>query len=297
MRASLVLFGLGIVGCTGGQGPAGPEGPAGAMGTNGSQGATGPYAPGAGTPGPANAVLTSDGAGSAAWSTSATLTNLAVTGTGKAGFGTTTPSAKLDVVTENTDTAFQVSRFNDDSAAAVIKAIRALGTAATPVAVAASTGLLTISAFGHDGTVPQPAGELSFTVDGAVSPGVVPTRFSISTTDPTGTMTERLRIDQYGHLIAPQTSTPTLSNCGSGGTIVGNDISGQFTVGTGATQCTVIFAHTFAGTGFTPQCSVTEHEGVPYNYAVVAAAFIVNSIDPSGNPITGTTFEYICIGH
>ena len=299
MRASLIVVGLGLVGCTGAQGPAGPEGSMGTMGTMGSQGAVGPYAPGAGTPGPANAVLTADGSGSAAWSTSAALTSLAVTGTGKAGFGTTTPSAKLDVVTENTDTSLQVSRFNDDSAAAVIKAVRALGTAAAPVAVATSTGLLTISAFGHDGTSPQPAGQLAFTVDGAVSAGVVPTRFSISTADSTGAMTERLRVDQFGHLIAPQQSTPTLNaDCGAGATITGNDMTGAFRLSTapGTTQCTVSFAHTFANTGFHPSCSVSEHEGLPFGAGAVDDAFRVVGTDVN-QPIAGATFEYICIGH
>jgi hypothetical protein len=299
MRASCVLLGLGFAGCTGATGPAGAMGAMGDPGATGSQGAVGPFAPGAGTAGPANAVLTSDGSGSAAWSTSATLSALHVTGTGKAGFGTTAPTAKVDVATENTDVSLQASRFNNDSAAAAVNIVRALGTAATPLAVTASTNLFTLTALGHDGTGPQAAGQIAFAVDGTVATGVVPGRVTISTANAAGTMVERLRIDQYGHLIAPQTTSPTLSSCGTGGTITGNDISGTFTVGSGASSssCTVSFAHTFAGTGFTPHCSVTEHEGVPYNYAVVLDAFVVNSVDPVGNPITGATFEYLCIGH
>src|SRR5258708_37015668 len=101
MRGAFVLFGFGFgsIACTGGTGPTGAMGDKGDPGGNGevgSQGATGSYAPGAGTPGSANAVLTADGAGSATWSTSASLSPPPVTGTGKAGFGRTTAAAKVD---------------------------------------------------------------------------------------------------------------------------------------------------------------------------------------------------------
>jgi len=86
--------------------------------------------------------------------------------------------------------------------------------------------------------------------------------------------------------------TPTVSSCGSGGSIAGNDTSGTVTEGGTASGCTITFAQPF---NTTPDCVISSPNANPsltsYTYTISSTVLkIFNNSGPSFK------FSYICIG-
>jgi hypothetical protein len=71
---------------------------------------------------------------------------------------------------------------------------RARGTDTVPTAVAASDEISEITFVAHDGTSYVTTSEITHTVDGVVSTGVIPTRIDISATDETGSRSNKISI-------------------------------------------------------------------------------------------------------
>lgn len=97
-------------------------------------------------------------------------------------------------------------------------------------------------------------------------------------------------ISSGGHIIASSTS-PVLSSCGTGPTMVGSDAHGTVTAGATSGGCTVTFQIPYSAT---PVCTVTPQTGSVVNtfsYTVSATAIVVTET------AFGTgKFDYICRG-
>jgi hypothetical protein len=86
-------------------------------------------------------------------------------------------------------------------------------------------------------------------------------------------------------------STPALSSCGTSPTIVGSDIAGTVTMGTGSpTGCTITFANAYSSA---PHCNVTWRGNVlaTQNYSISTTAITLNQTGTSSNVV-----DYICWG-
>ena len=274
-----VLLLSAAIGCTGPAGPTGPEGPAGAMGLDGSDDL------GSGS---AGSILTTDGSGNTTWSTSATLTDLAVT-TGRLGVGTTTPQTKVDIATENGDDSLQLRRYTNNSNAVKIDFAKALGSIASPAAVDVGTNIYSLLAYAFDGAAFQLAGTVTMQVDAGFAAGIVPGKLQVFTTDPAGVQRERLRVDSLGHWISPAQVAPALTACGTGPAVTGTDAAGTVTVGSAATGCTITFAAAYASA---PHCSVSSRAGAAFSYNVSANAITITSI----GALSSTAVDFTCIG-
>ena len=105
------------------------------------------------------------------------------------GIGTTSPEKKLEVngsglfTLDSTDDTrgLYVEQYNDDSKAASIGFKRARGTKSSPSALSSGDNIGFFRSQGYDGTGYQQSSYFGFTVDGAVSSGVVPTALVIGT--------------------------------------------------------------------------------------------------------------------
>jgi hypothetical protein len=133
--------------------------------------------------------------------------------------------------------------------------------------------------------------EIAVATTSLASGGTPPNTLESSTT-----IKASLLISNGGHFVSSGTA-PTILNCGTGATVVGNDIAGRVTWGTGAPgNCTIIFHTPFAA----PPVCVANTSGVTFPPMMVTSAPTATQvgldIDPSygGNP--GDKFWYICIG-
>jgi hypothetical protein len=86
---------------------------------------------------------------------------------------------------------------------------------------------------------------------------------------------------------------PTLTSCGSSPSIAGTDLAGDFTEGSGATGCTLVFANSY---GRAPTCSLTPKQTASlssFTYNGSGSAFTGFTIANSG----ALSFSYICVQH
>lgn len=92
------------------------------------------------------------------------------------------------------------------------------------------------------------------------------------------------------HIVATGT-VPTASSCGSGPAIVGTDMAGTLTVGTGVvSSCTVTFAAQWVNP---PACSVASNAAIAsQTLAITTSTFIVG-----GTSVSGDIIPYICLGN
>jgi hypothetical protein len=112
-------------------------------------------------------------------------------------------------------------------------------------------------------------------------------------TDTGGTIRQRFDFDTAGHFNANVVTLPTLTGCGTGATVVGTDLSGTVTEGTGATGCTITFATSYATTynAPAPHCTVTGESGL-LTYSLSTTAITVLNV----GPLSGTNIDYTCTG-
>lgn len=163
-------------------------------------------------------------------------TPFVVTGAGRVGIGMTTPGVALQV--QNTTQA--AGYFDTLSNNSAISLRRNNGTFASPTTVASGETIGTYDFLGHDGTSYRDVARVSGVVDAAVSTGVVPGRLIFSTTNASGTLTERMRIDSSGQVgigVAPAAGRNlTVSKAITGSTqgigiLVGGQVQSDVTAG------------------------------------------------------------------
>lgn len=97
-------------------------------------------------------------------------------------------------------------------------------------------------------------------------------------------------VSNTGHLYASSTA-PTLSSCGTGPGINGDDHHGYITVGGTATACTATFAAPYPAR---PMCIVTDETGsitATFSYSVTASAITITDTGLSNNVV-----DYYCEG-
>lgn len=86
---------------------------------------------------------------------------------------------------------------------------------------------------------------------------------------------------------------PTLSSCGTSPTIVGSDLAGTVTVGTGtATSCTVTFASSYTDEPVCVATSNSNNANPLYFSAKSATAFTVST--SAGTNLAGQLFNFVC---
>jgi len=92
------------------------------------------------------------------------------------------------------------------------------------------------------------------------------------------------------HLESRGTAPAVAGSCGSSPTIVGTDVAGKVTTGTGSpTSCTVTFATTWTNA---PACTVTNETTANLARAVSTTTTVVLS----GTFVAGDVLSYICLG-
>ncbi|NTW33148.1 MAG: hypothetical protein HGB12_11070 [Bacteroidetes bacterium] len=228
LATSLMVYNLG----TSGLSPAGfyywngsqwiqAIGPQGATGADGSVGATG--------------VTGLLGAGSATgnttyWDGSQWVTNSSniYNAGGNVGIGTSTPSAKLEIVGSSISKINDGARITDnyysysnDAEPSYIGLRKARGSLSSPGSINNGDGLLRLIGLGYDGSNWQNAGEIYLSADGTPANGTVPGKITFYTT-PVGTSsypTPRMTILNGGN-IGIGTTSPTANL----------DIEGKFTI-------------------------------------------------------------------
>lgn len=191
--------------------------------------------------------------------------------TGSVGIGTTTPWAKLSIVS---NTAPQLAVATGTGVLPVFK----VEAATTTIGNGSGLGFLGI------GTT-TPFSTLSITGNVSTIP------FTISTTSATLASSTLFQIDQKGS-IHTGGGVPTLSSCGTAPFFDGNSNDQAGTVTTGATAggCTVTFSVTKS---IAPHCVVTPQTGSvanTFSYTVSATAITVTE-----TAIGGNKFDYICV--
>ena len=128
--------------------------------------------------------------------------------TGNAGVGTTTPATSLHVATESNDATRGIvsAQHSDNVNGSMFRFWKSRGTKASPTSVTDgdSIGLLYVD--GYDGSAYVSGGRIKFTVDGAVSSGVVPTAVQFFSGSSGGGV-ERMRINAAG-FVGIGTSNP-----------------------------------------------------------------------------------------
>jgi len=144
----------------------------------------------------------------AQWTTGTNINN---TNTGNVGVGTTTPASSLHVATESNDVTRGIisSQHSENSNGAMFRFWKSRGTRTSPTAVANGDSLGLLYTDGYDGSSYVSGGRIKFFVDGAVSPGVVPTAVQFFSGNSGGGV-ERMRISSSGNVgigtIAPNYS-------------------------------------------------------------------------------------------
>jgi len=162
---------------------------------------------------------------------------------------------------------------------------------------------------GSDGAAFQSGGWISASVDGTPGANDMPGRLSLNTTPDGGvTPNERVRIDSAGRVgigtVALNTdsrleieghltfegSPPVVSACGTSPSIVGTDVAGKVTTGSGTvTSCVLTFATQWATT---PACVVSEETAAVAIRGVTSTAALVIA----GADISSDVIHYICMG-
>jgi len=79
----------------------------------------------------------------------------------------------------------------------------------------------------------------------------------------------------------------TVTGCGTGGAVVGDDKSGTITEGTSTTGCSVVFAQAY---GAAPACVVRTKAGLPIQYNVTATGITITNVGTQVRP----KIDYIC---
>ena len=95
------------------------------------------------------------------------------------------------------------------------------------------------------------------------------------------------------HIVASTTTSPALSSCGAGPSIVGSDNAGKITMGSGAlTSCTVTFASAWANA---PACTTNDESStaiVTVTNSTTGAAMTIRATS-----LTSKVVSYICVGY
>jgi hypothetical protein len=112
--------------------------------------------------------------------------------------------------------------------------------------------------------------------------------FAVGSSTPTATST-LFYITNTGHRMGSSTS-PVLSSCGTGPTMVGDDAHGEVTAGTTATGCTITFSQPYS---IAPICTVTWQASplASQSYAISGTAITLTQTSASNNKI-----DYVCEG-
>ncbi len=108
-----------------------------------------------------------------------------------------------------------------------------------------------------------------------------------------GTRTDKIKLEPAGQISHGGTA-PTVGTCGTSPTIVGNDVVGRITVGTGgvATSCTVTFAATWANA---PICVIAdESTALLVTPAPTTTALVITAATPFG---ASDKIGYHCTGY
>ena len=117
------------------------------------------------------------------------------------GINTAAPAATLHILHDGTGQVPLILERCQDSGAPNLVTRRARGSVAARTAVQAGDVVGGQNAFGHDGTDYRVCAQMRPVVDGAVSTGIVPTRWELFTTDAAGVTAVRTTIDRNGDLI------------------------------------------------------------------------------------------------
>lgn len=117
------------------------------------------------------------------------------------GVNTAAPAATLHILHDGTGQVPLILERCQDSGAPNLVTRRARGSVAARTAVQAGDVVGGQNAFGHDGTDYRVCAQMRPVVDGAVSAGVVPSRWELFTTDAAGVTAVRTTIDRNGDLI------------------------------------------------------------------------------------------------
>lgn len=144
---------------------------------------------------------------------------------------------------------------------------------------------------GSDGTAFQNSSFIQGSVDGVPGASDMPGRLRFFTaSDGSATPVERVRIDSAGHIRTAGTA-PTLSACGVTPTILGNDIAGKVTTGSGViTSCTLTFDTAWTSA---PACTVNDETAIQLIRGVSTTTTLIIT---SATAITSQVISYICIG-
>lgn len=122
-----------------------------------------------------------------------------VASNGIVGIGTNSPQGMLHIQREGTS-ANQVIETNNDAGRSYFHMRTSSGTSASKTAVGNGRILSESIAQGYDGSVYADSSSIRFVVDTAVSSGVVPGRLIFMTTDGSGILAERVRINSAGNM-------------------------------------------------------------------------------------------------
>lgn len=101
-------------------------------------------------------------------------------------------------------------------------------------------------------------------------------------------LAERLRLTGTGHVLV-YGGAPSLSGCGTGASVSGNDTTGEITVGSSATGCVLTFATAWATK---PGCTVTAQSGARFGYGISTTALTLTNNDN----LSGAAVNYVCLG-
>lgn len=195
-----------------------------------------------------------------------------------------------------------ISEWSNDTGSTAQTYMKSRGTAIGTHGAASSGDNIQVFTFrADDGTNYPNAGQLIYTIDGAVSAGVVPGRMTIVTANASGALEEGFRLDSAQH-VRLTNNLPTISSgdCGAttNGTVSGtsNDHDGQINIGSATTTiCTVTFGVTYATA---PRACVISPASA--GAAALTVLSYVSSVGTSNFVITGaalasTSFYYHCM--
>jgi hypothetical protein len=130
---------------------------------------------------------------------------------GNVAIGTSSPSAQLTIdATVSGNNGLQVSttafdaftsfRYTSGTGASEAALNKARGTEASPAAVQSGDGLAAFTGKGYDGSAFVNSSRIGMNVDATPSTGIIPGNITFNTTNTSGTLTERMRIDSSGNV-------------------------------------------------------------------------------------------------
>ncbi|HEX8407862.1 MAG TPA: hypothetical protein VF883_03290 [Thermoanaerobaculia bacterium] len=158
-----------------------------------------------------------------------------ITSAGAVGIGTQTPLSELHLATSTPSTLrnLTVDYFTNDANSTLLTARKARGTQSAPQALQNGDNIVNLYPMGHDGTQFINSARIRFQVDGAVSPGSVPTAFQILT-GASGSGVERVRVTSAGDVgigiggSAPVARLHVGGNAHFDGTVTGTYIKAHY---------------------------------------------------------------------